>query len=158
MEQQAQPTGFIQLRGALRIALRDPHGKILEERIIKNTVVTQGRSWVLGQLETVNQVTSQTISQMAIGSGLVAPTTANTALGLEVTRKAIGTFVTTQLTANPPSFDSVTSFATNEANTTLGEVGLFNSSSGGTMLARATFASFVKATSNTLSITYTISG
>ncbi len=95
---------------------------------------------------------------MAIGSGTIAPTTANTALGNEVTRKAIGTFATANLAANPPSFDSITSFATNEANTTLGEVGLFNSNSGGTMLARATFASFVKATSNTLSITYTISG
>ena len=158
LQQHEQPTGYIQLRGSLRIAMRDPDGKLLEERIVKNTVVTQGRSWVLGQLETVNQQTAQTVSQMAIGSGTVAPTTANTALGLEVTRKAIGTFSTTNLTANPPSFDSITSFATNEANTTLAEVGLFNSSAGGTMLARATFASFVKATSNTLSITYTISG
>ena len=161
MEQQTheQPiVGFIQLRGALRIALRDPDGKILEERLVKNTVVTAGRAWVLGQLETVNQVTSQSISYMAIGSGTIAPVTSNTALGNEVTRKAIGTFVTTNLTANPPSFDSVTSYATNEANTTLGEVGLFNSNASGTMLARATFASFVKATSNTLSITYTISG
>lgn len=156
--QQAEIKGYIQLRGSLRIALRDPDNKIIEERIIKNTVVTSGRAWILGQLETTNQVTSQTISQLAIGSGTVAPTTANTALGLEVTRKAIGTFVTTNLTANPPSFDSVCSFATNEGNTTLAEVGLFNSSAAGTMIARATFASFVKATSNTLSITYTISG
>ena len=81
----------------------------------------------------------------------------NTGLGNEVTRLAIGTFNTVNLTANPPSFDSVTSFATNLANTQLAEVGLFNSSAVGTLIARATFASFTKATSNTLSITYTLS-
>ena len=148
---------YVHLRGSLRIAMLDPNGKILEERMVKNTVALVGRAWILGQLETTNQVTSQSISNMAIGSGTIAPVTGNTGLGNEVTRKAIGTFVTTNLTGNPPSFDSVTSFATNEANTQLAEVGLFNSISVGTLIARATFASFIKATSNTLSITYTIS-
>lgn len=150
--------GFIKLRGAFQIALLDPEGKELLRRIVDNTVVLTGRAWVLGQLETTNQITSQTVSQMEVGSGTIAPTTANTALGNAVTRKPIASFITTQLTANPPSFDSVMALLTNEGNTQLSEVGLFNSSAGGTMLARATFASFTKATSNTLSITYTISG
>lgn len=148
----------IKLRGALQIHLLDPGGKILEKRCVENTVVTMGRSWVLGQLETVNQATSQTISYMAIGSISNAPTTADTALGGEYTRLAIGTWVTTGLTNNPPSWQAQTSFATNQGNTTLAEVGLFNSSATGTMLAHATFTSFIKATSNTLSISYTISG
>ena|SRR5437879_3467332 len=145
------------LRGALRIALCDPDGKLLEERLVENLCVTQGRSWVLGQLETVNQVTAQTISQLAVGSVTVAPTTADVALGGEVTRIAIGTFLTSNLTNNPPNWTAVVSFATNQANTTIGECGLFNSTAGGTMLGHATFASFVKATSNTLNISYTIS-
>lgn len=147
----------IRLRGAFRIALKDPNGNIIQERIINNLVVLGGRSWVLGQLETTNQVTSQTVSYMGIGSGLVAPTTANTALGNEVTRKAIASFDTTQLTANPPSWTAQLTFATSDANTTLGECAMFNSSAIGTMLNRATFASFVKATSNTLAISFTIS-
>lgn len=148
----------IRLRGALRLALKNPDGKILEERIINNLIVLGGRSWVLGQLETTNQVTSQTIKYMGVGSGLVAPVTGNTGLGLEVTRLAIASFDTTQLTANPPSWTAQCTFATSDANTTLGEVALFNSSAVGTMLNRATFASFVKATSNTLAISFTISG
>lgn len=154
-----QLVDYIQLRGALQIFLHDPSGKVIEERRIENTVVTQGRSWVLGQLESVNN-TTQVIGFLAIGSGLVAPTTADTLLGAEVTRIAIGTFVTTGLTANPPSWQAQASFATNQGNTTLGEVGLFNTATANTatMLARATFTSFVKATSNTLSISYTISG
>lgn len=150
-------TDVIQLRGALRIALCDPTGKIIKEQLINNTVVTTGRVFVLKQLESTDIATARTISHLAIGSGLVAPSTANTALGNEVTRGAISSFDTTNLTANPPSWQAQISFATNEANTTLGEAGLFNSSAAGTMLARATFASFVKATSNTLAISYTIS-
>lgn len=147
----------IQLRGALRIALCDPDGKILQEQIFNNLVVTTGRAWVLKQLVSDNHVTSQNLSHIAIGSGLTAPATGNAALGNEVTRKTIGTYTTAGVTDNPPNQVMAVQFATNEGNTTLGEVGIFNSSSGGTMLARATFASFVKATSNTLNITYTIS-
>jgi hypothetical protein len=152
--------GVIQLRGSLRIALRDLEGKVLEERLINNLVVTQGRSWVLGQLETVNQQTAQAIGWLAIGTSTVAPTTADTLLGSEVTRIAIGTWVTSTLNANPPSWQAQASFASNVGNTTLAEVGLFNASAANvsTMLGHATFTSFSKTTSNTLSISYTISG
>lgn len=150
--------GYIELRGSLRIHLQDLEGNLLEEKQINNVCVTAGRSWVLGQLETTNQVTSQVISYMAIGSSTVAPTTADTALNNEVTRIAIASFLTQALTANPPSWQAQATYATNQGNTTLAEAGLFNSSAGGTMLAHATFASFVKATSNTLNISWNISG
>jgi hypothetical protein len=146
----------IKLRGAIQMALLDPDGRVVMERKFENLAVTVGRAWILGQLETVNQATAQTISYLAIGSVTTAPTTADTALGAEVTRANILTFVTTGLTVSPPSWQAQVSFATNVANTTLAEVGLFNSSTAGTMIAHATFTSFVKATSNTLAISYTL--
>lgn len=153
-----QFTDVIKMRGSIRMTLGDMDEKILKEMLFENLLVTVGRAWVLGQLESINIVTSQTISYLAIGSGTNAPTTADTGLNNEVTRISIGTFLTTGLTNSPPSWQAQVSFATNQANTTLAEVGLFNSSAGGTMLAHATYASFVKATSNTLNISYTISG
>lgn len=152
--------GVITLRGSLRIALNDPNGNIIEERLINNVVVTQGRSWVLGQLESVNHVTSQNIGWLAIGTSTTAPVTGDTLLGSEITRVAIGTWVTSTLTNNPPSWQAQASFASNVGNTTLGEVGLFNVSSANsaTLLGHATFTSFSKTTSNTLTISYTISG
>jgi hypothetical protein len=155
-----QINGVITLRGSLRIALRDLDGKILEERLINNLVVTQGRSWVLGQLQTVNQVTSQAIGWLAIGTSSTAPVTGDTLLGSEVTRVAIGTWVTSTLANNPPNWQAQASFASNLGNTTLAECGLFNSSAANasTMLGHATFTSFSKTTSNTLTISYTISG
>jgi hypothetical protein len=142
------------------MVLSDLQGNVVAERRVNNLVVTQGRSWVLGQLETQNQLTAQAIGWLAIGTSTVAPVTGDTLLGSEVTRVAIGTWVTSTLTANPPNWQAQASFATNQGNTTLAEVGLFNSSgaNAATMLAHATFTSFVKTTSNTLSISYTISG
>lgn len=158
MEQQSGVELYepIRLRGAFMIALCDLEGTVLKREVL-NTVVLTGRAWVLKQLQSVNHVTQQNIGFIAIGSGAVAPTTADTALGNEVTRLAISSFDTTNLTANPPSWQAQVSFATSDANTTLSEVNLINSSATGTMLCRATFASFVKATSNTLQISYTIS-
>lgn len=146
----------LKLRGAIRMVLSDIRGNEIFEKQFENLAVTQGRSWVLGQLESVNSQ-AQVISYLAIGSSTVAPTTGDTALNAEITRNAIGTFITSTLTGNPPNFSALVSFATNQGNTTLAECGLFNSSSGGTMLAHATFSSFVKATSNILNLTYTIS-
>jgi hypothetical protein len=149
--------GVIELRGSLKAVLKDLEGNVILERENKNLVVSAGRSWVLGQLETVNQNTALAINYIAIGSVTTAPVSTDTALGGEVTRVAVGTWVTTSLTVAPPSWQAQVSFATNQANTTLAECGLFNSSAAGTMLAHATFASFIKATSNTLNISYTIS-
>ena len=158
--EQEQISGVFRLRGSLRIALNDLDGNLIEERIVQNVVVTQGRSWVLGQLQTVNQVTAQAIGWLAIGTSTVAPATGDVLLGSEVTRVAIGTWVTSTLTANPPSWQAQASFASNIGNTTIGECGLFNSSgaNSATLLGHATFTSFSKTTSNTLTISYTISG
>lgn len=144
------------MRGSIRLAMFGPDDNLILERKVDNTVVTVGRVWILKQLESVHN-TTQVINNLAIGSDTTAPSTADSALGGEVLRKTIATFDTTNLTANPPSWQAQVSFATNEANTTLAEAGMFNSNSGGTMINRATFASFVKATSNTLAISYTLS-
>ena len=147
----------LKLRGCLRLQLLDLSGLVLEERTVENLFVTGGRSWILGQLETVNQNTALSISYIAIGSSTTAPVSTDSALGGEVIRVAIGTFTTSTLTVAPPSVSFLCSLATNQANTTLAEVGLFNSSAAGTMMAHATFASVVKATSNTFNLTYTVS-
>lgn len=153
-------SGVITLRGSLRIHKLDLDGNIVEERMVHNVVVTQGRSWVLGQIQSNNHQTAQNIGWLAIGTSTAAPATSDVLLGSEVTRVAIGTWVTSTLTANPPSWQAQASFASNVANTTLAEVGLFNTSSANasTLLGHATFTSFSKTTSNTLSISYTISG
>jgi hypothetical protein len=159
MNEDSKAHSGIILKGALEIAMSSAKdNELVEYRHRKNTVVTAGRRWVLERIQSASPPSS-TIDSMALGESTDTLGTANTALSVEFTRKTIGTMTTTNLTSNPPSWAAQTSWATNEATTTLAEVGLFNSSaaSAGTMLARATFNSIDKKTSNTLSVTYTIS-
>lgn len=148
----------IKMRGFIEMELRDAgSGRVIARKQVNNVIVTAGRRWVLQQIASSDINTAQSISYLAVGTGTTAPATSDAALGGENTRKQIGTFTTANLTSNPPSWQAAVSFATNEANTTLGEVGLFNSSAAGTMLGRATFSTINKTTSNTLSVSYTVS-
>lgn len=147
----------IALRGCLEVAMHDAFtGAEVARRTIRNTVVTQGRAWVLNRIQS-NSPSTNTIGWMAVGSGTVAPATTDVQLGSEIDRNAIGTLDLTGTTAATPYWQAVVSWNTNEANTTLSEVGLFNKASASTLLSRATFSTLNKATSNTLTITYTIS-
>lgn len=153
----------IHLRGCIEIGVYNAKsGDQVDYRRIDNTVVTAGRRWVLEKIGSFSNQTNS-INAIAIGTSTTAPATSDTALGSEVTasvgRKTIGTFTTTNLTSNPPSWRAEVSFATDEVTGTLGEAGLFNTSAAtqGTMLSHVTFSTINKATSNTLSVSYTIS-
>jgi len=151
----------IQLKGSLRLVLNNIEGQEIERREVSNIIVTAGRAWILkhiaGSAVFAGNVTAP-LNYLAVGTSTTAPATSDTTLNSETTRKVIDAFTTTNITSNPPSYQLEASFATNEANTTLGEVGLLNSSATGTMLAHATFGTINKTTSNTLGISYTISG
>lgn len=151
----------VTLKGHMEIAIYDAQtGKEVQRVSQDNTVVTAGRAWVLQHIAgsaIFGGNTTSPLSYVAVGTSTTAPTTGDTGLGSETTRLTINNFTTSNLTSNPPSYQIECSFATNLANTTLGEVGLFNSSASGTMLAHATFGTINKTTSNTLGISYTMS-
>lgn len=153
---------LIPLKGSLKLVLKSIFdNSVVEERDITNLITTQGRQWVLQHIAGAANFggnTTSPLSYLAVGTSTTAPTTADTALNSETTRLTFSSLVSSNLTSNPPSYELDCSFATNLANTTLGEVGLFNSSAGGTMLAHATFGTINKTTSNTLGISYTVSG
>ncbi len=152
-----QVSDFIQMRGSVEIALHNAFtDEVVARREIENSVVRIGRRWVLAKIQS-NSPPAEEIDNMAVGTDTSAPATSDLALGNETDRNVIGTFARENESASPPSWQAQASWATNEANTTLSEVGLFQSSSGGTMLARATFTTLDKRTSNTLTISYTIS-
>ena len=157
MNEETKENSGIIMKGSLEIAMQSAKdNELVEYRHRKNTVVTAGRRWVLERIQSASPPTT-TIDNMAIGQSTGSLGTDNTALVSEATRKTIGTMTTTNLTSNPPSWAAQVSWATDEGNSTLGEVGLFNSTSVGTMLARATFSTINKTSTNTLSVTYTIS-
>jgi len=150
----------IRLRGCLEIHIRDAKtNEILRKIRNPNAPALAGVAWMLQHMLSGEGATSQTLQQVALGTDTTAPTTADSALGSELARKVVGTWETSGLTATDgPFFAAQADFGTAEANGTLAEAGLFNSSAAGTMLVHATFATQEKATSNTLGITYTVTG
>lgn len=148
----------IHLRGCYEIALMGPNREVLDYRKVDNVVVTAGRSYVLQMIQSVAQTTNP-FNFIGVGTSTAGPTTGDLILGSEALRIAIASFVTGGLASNPPFWQAQCTFATNQANTTLGEAGIFNTSAANTqtMLSHVTYATINKTTSNTLAISYTIS-
>jgi len=149
----------IKFRGCIELALLNSKTQeVICTRKVDNTVVTTGRSYVLSRILSASPQTD-TINSIAVGTSTTAPASTDTLLGSEALRTTIASFATTGLTNSPPSWQAQVTFATNQANTTLGEAGLFNATGANvqTMLSHVTFATINKTTSNTLAISYTIS-
>lgn len=151
------------LKGRYGFMLGDSEGRPVWDKPLwtDNTVVTAGRAWVLKHIMSAQSanVSSQIISAIALGTGTVAPTTSDTLLGSEISRKTNVT-ETDNSGSSAPNCVWAASWATNEGNSaSLDEFGVFNTSASNaaTLLARATTTAFSKTTSNTLTVSYTIS-
>jgi len=163
----AQFAEAIRLRGCFEVGIYDArNNELLEYRKINNVVVTSGRSYVLSRIIGSGLAQTDVMTSIEVGTSTTAPATGDTLLnGTWATatggtgRLAIATFITGGLGSNPPFWQAQVTFATNQANTTLGEAGIFNAAAYNvqTMLSHVTFATINKTTSNTLAITYTIS-
>ena len=136
----------LQLTGALQISLNN---EIVHQ--CDNLVVTAGKNWVAGRFK--DGSIPDEMSHMAIGSADTAPAAGNTALATELNRIALTTDGGT-VSTNTVQYDaSGTSAAAAYA---IKEAGIFNAATGGTMLARTTFAVINKGTDDTVSISWTI--
>lgn len=126
-------------------------GKVLAERKTKNVVVDGGRNEII-RLISANGVTAGgKISHLELGIGTSSANVTDTALATATGNRATvaGSLLTNGTVQYTCSFD--TAFATGAA---LQEVGLFNSSSAGTMFARAKFGTINKTSEMTLAFTY----
>ena len=136
----------LKLTGALKISLND---EIVHQ--CDNLVVTAGKQWVAGRFKD-GSIPAE-MSHMAIGSADTAPAAGNTALATELNRIALTTDGGT-VSTNTVQYDA--SWTSAAAAYAIKEAGIFNAATGGTMLARTTFAVINKGTDDTVSITWTI--
>jgi hypothetical protein len=99
---------------------------------------------------------SKQVSHLALGSG-GAPAAADTSLAGEVEKRQAVTAATSSSSKTvrfTGTFDSANSFVTSARN--LSNIGLFNSSSGGTLFAGNTFTSSAVATNQNVNTTYDV--
>ena len=136
--------------GKVHIQHFDADGNLKAEHNVKNLVVTTGKTYIASKMTaTTNSPVSMT--HMAIGTGTTTPAASNTALGSQTGR--VG------LSGGVPTTNSITYTATFPAGTGDGaitEAGIFNASSGGTMLCRTTFPVVNKASGDTIAITWVV--
>jgi hypothetical protein len=133
----------LKLKGKLAIAI---NGEVVQE--VDNLVVTAGKGYVASRIK---DASATAMSHMEIGSGSTAAAASDTALGSALGRVS--------LTSTSVSSAVVTYVATFGAGTGTGavtEAGLFNASSGGTMLCRTVFSVVNKGSADSMTITWTV--
>ena len=139
----------LKLRGDVAIVLKDKDGNIKDTREITNLVVNTGLTFICSRMAGTS---AGVMSHMAVGSGTTAAAAGQTDLvSILGSREALDS---TSASSNTITF--VSSFEAGEGTGAITESAIFNASSGGTMLARVTFAAVNKAAADTMSITHTI--
>lgn len=143
----------IKITGNVNIVLRGPDGQVKDQRDIKNLVVTTGKEFIAASMIKTTSNTPAAMTHMELGTGTTAAAVGNTAL--ETVIAASRVTLTSATNAN-----AVTTYVANfPAGTGTGavtEAGIFNNSSGGTMLCRSVFSVVNKGADDTMSITWAI--
>src|SRR5262245_57125827 len=150
MERGREFQSFVPIQGEVFLQLVGPDGELKDEQRVHNLVLDAGENHIADQLS--SSPGGAAMSHMAIGTGSTAAAFGDTALGTETDRNA--------LTSRTDSVNVVTYVGTWAAgdgtNAALREAGIFNNSSGGTMLARAVYSNIDKQAGDTLTITWTV--
>ena len=136
--------------GMVKVVKTNEHGVVIQEFEVPNLVVTAGKNYIASKIvATTNSPASMT--HMGIGTGTATPAASDTTLGTQTGRVS--------LSGSTVSTNTITYTATFPAGTGDGaitEAGVFNASSGGTMLCRTTFPVVNKASGDTIAITWVV--
>lgn len=136
--------------GELQILVTGADGAIKHEQTLKNLVVTTGLGYIASRMK---DASATAMSHMAVGAGTTAAALGQTGLVTESARVAL---TSTTVTANAVAYAATFPAGTPASLTALTEAGIFNASSGGTMLCRTVFAAVNKDVGDTMSITWTV--
>ena len=119
----------INIRGFVRVY---KNGELAHEG--NNVVVQTGKYWIASRIAEAPSPTPNPMAYMALGTGTVSAVTGDTALGNELARVGIPS---STWALNQAIYTGT--FDAGVATGALTEAGIFDSVSGGTMLARYTF-------------------
>jgi hypothetical protein len=139
---------FLSATGKLSIVVNDNAGNLKQELNVTNLVVDTGLDYIASRMK---DTSATAMSHMAIGSGTTDPAPADTALETSLGRVAL---TSTTVTGN--SVEYVATFGAGTGTGAVTEAGIFNASSGGTMLCRTEFAVINKAAGDSMTITWTV--
>jgi len=133
----------LKMTGHLTIAINDA---VVQE--VPNLVVTDGKEFVASRMK---DTTKAAMSHMAIGTGSTAAAAGNSALGSEANRQSL-----TSTSVSGAVVTYVATFGPGNGTGAITEAGLFNASSSGDMLCRTVFAVVNKGSSDSMTITWSV--
>jgi len=136
------------LRGDLTVTVTGPDGQVKEIHDFKNLIVQVGKNFVANA---ILYSSSSPFTHMAIGTGTTAAANGDTTLQTELVRQA---FSTSSVAANVVNLS--TTYAAGVGTGAITEAGIFNNSSGGTMMSRVVFSVVNKGAADSLTINWTI--
>ncbi len=143
-------------KGKFKITIRDINGKIREEFEVYNTVVSAGKA----QLALLaGDASAVPFTYLAVGTSSTAVTVGQTALQAEITDTGLArASATVSRTTTTVTNDTLSLVYTWTASGTkaIEEIGIFNASSSGTMLARALTTTKTINNGETITATYLV--
>ncbi len=144
----------IRVKGAFRLNIVEPDGKIVgDSGWVKNLVTNLGFNQYL--VSAIGSIAgSKYVSHVGLGTG-AGPAAADTALGSEVgTRQSVT--AATSNTSKTVRFTATfaAGWHTSASAFNISSIGLFNSSSGGTLFSGTTYASSSCASNQAVNVTY----
>lgn len=137
--------------GRVHIQVFDADMNLIEEQTVKNLVVTTGLNHIADRLGASSPATR--MSHMEVGTGSTAAAAGDTALGSAIASSRVAL---TSQTVSTNTVEYVGDFPAGTGTGAVTEAGVFNASSGGTMLCRTVFSVVNKAAADTLKITWTL--
>ena len=138
----------ITVTGKLNVILVDQMGIVKEEHDFDNLVVTAGKGYIASRMK---DATATAMSHMAIGTGTTAAAVGQTTLVSEANRQTL-----TSTNVNAAAVTYSATFGAGNGTGAITEAGLFNASSGGTMLCRTVFSVINKGAADTLTVSWTV--
>lgn len=144
------------VKGSFVVERKDPVGRVLDRRVIRNTIVSAGQALLASFLATGAAAGSTLWKALAIGTDAAAPTTNDTNLAARTGAAVTGT----RSSPSARVWQITAAFASNNPAGTaaIAEAGIFDvtDTSGFTMWARQTFAVINKGASDNINMTYAV--
>lgn len=136
--------------GQLHVVLTGADGKVKEDHLLKNLVVDTGLNFIVNRMK---DATATVMSHMTLGTGTTAAASSDTTLETEISGARVA-LTSTTVAANQITY--VASFAAGVGTGAVTESGIFNNSTGGTMLCRTVFPVVNKQAGDSMTVTWTV--
>ena len=142
----------IKATGLVNIVHKNKLGEVLNTFEVPNLVVTSGKNYIAGKMVAEASDVPVHMSHMAIGTDTTSADVAQTSLLSQAGTRVL-------LSGNSVTNNAITytaTFAAGNATGAITEAGIFNASTGGTMLCRTTFPVVNKQACDTIAITWVV--